>query len=179
MAKTIIPKRRKLDMTSKSYKPKYNTLISIPSEVSEKHIDKICEEIEKGQTIKTACTRAGVDYHTLSQQILCKQDTTLSVYAISAIGQAQDNFEAKLTEAILDPKQFNNKHLDILKEFLQIVSPRFSRQMKIAYKYDLRIFLDVLKQYVSEDVLLQIVNHLRSQDPHGILAEYDDKLLLE
>lgn len=173
-----IDKRRKKDFplatVPSNYTPKYTKLIF--TGITHEHVDKVASEVAQGLTIQTACVVMGIDYCGL-HKLIVNPNSEIGQYAATAMLQAQSIFEQKLTKALLDPTQFNGKHLDAIKEMLQIVSPRFNRQIKIAYKYDLRILIDIIKKHVSEEILIDILNDIRTTDAHEVLANYDEQFM--
>jgi hypothetical protein len=60
--------------------------------------------------------------------------------------------------------------------FLEVVSPRFSRQAKLQMKYELVIFLDIVKKHVTDSKFIEILEEIKQMDAAAICDEYDSKL---
>jgi hypothetical protein len=177
MKKTTDTRKKEITLTGK-----YTPLITATSELSVDLIDAIADKIvETGLPIKDACVSCGVDYECLNVLFNYRHNSEpnyqLKLYAENAFKIAPVQFEEKLTKILLDPQQFNSTHLKMVERLLEIVSPRFSKQLKVMYKYDMELLLSNIAQEVDQETFLKILERIKSLDPYNCVAELDEKLI--
>jgi hypothetical protein len=156
--------------------PKYGLPITKTKEITQTHIEAICERIEKGNFLESACTLENVDFEAFHILMNIRTGNPLSQYAEFAVKQAQAKQEDMFIQQMLNPQNCNNANIKALSDFLTIVNPKFNRKYKTQMEYELYILLDMVKNVVSPEQYLKILDMMRSTDSKEIVASIDSKL---